>query len=102
MSSKLKFNIEVIININYSELSDFITNYYGHDFEVNADLESANDTSHSFNIKKEPLSKYCQESLDKFKSTGEGCWITRVLLQDLVNNNEIPEGKIVVNVLGNF
>lgn len=94
----LKFNINLVIDIDYGDFDIFVSEYYQKDFEVSADLESANDSTHSFNISKAPLNKYEIEEIEKFKEKGEYRYITSILLQDLVNNDKIPEGKIQINI----
>lgn len=86
--------------VDYSDFNQYVELVYGKPFECEADLESPNDTSHTFHgIKKEPIThKWDIDKLEKFKATGNGSYLTRLLLWDLVNNDLAPEGDYLIRV----
>jgi hypothetical protein len=85
--------------IDYNDLEDFIIDHYNiEDFSFVADYELCNFIIKHFEIKKEKLTKWDQEKLDKFKTTEDYNYISHVLMTDLCNNDIIPEGNYLIKV----
>lgn len=95
---KLKSVTKTVINVNYSDLNKFITEVYGKDFEFAVDVESSNDVSHSYTVKKEELTEWNRKHIDNFIATGRYGYITRSLLIDMANKGLIEEGDYIVDV----
>lgn len=98
---ELKYRTESYYYVDYDEFDKFVKEIYGvQQFEVAADLESGNDTSHTFNgIKKKPLSQWDAKKIEDFKTKdGAVSYTTRTLLEDLCNNGHIPEGNYIIRV----
>jgi len=93
-----------VIEMDYNELEDLIRRTYGHNLEVPCDLEAGNDSAHTFNFKVEPwivgnvLHDYGIKKLEKFKATGEGEYLTCILMQDMVNNGVLEPGDYLINI----
>jgi hypothetical protein len=90
--------------MDYSELEEIIKREYGQELEVAIDLEAANDTAHSFHFEVHPwdagsiLDKHAMDCLAKFKAHGTGSYLTRVLMQDMVNNGVLQPGYYLIQV----
>ena len=84
--------------VDYNEIDDVISTYYGHRFEVMADQEWGNYESHPVDIKKEPLDRYDQEKVDTFKATGKGRWLLQALLTDMANNGVLAEADYEIRI----
>lgn len=94
--------IKAFIEMDYNELEKLITKYLDlpECYEVVACEEWNNDSSYAFNIKKEPI-KYAWEvdDLIKIKNTKiVPNFRTRLIMQDMVNNDILPEGEYLINV----
>lgn len=90
-----------IIEIDYSDFEDFVSKYYGQDFEFVADQTTKNDTVESFGSfnKMEKLPDIDQKQLDLFIETGKHNLISGIILQDLVNKGVIAaNSEILVDV----
>lgn len=86
--------------MEWYDFEGLVKEIYGYKYEFVADKECSNDSDHAFNnIMKKPFSfNYDIEQLEKFKQTGEYCGIYYTLLQDLVNNDKLPEGNFLIRV----
>jgi hypothetical protein len=99
MTEKLKYTKKTIIELIDYEFSEFVSKYYGHDFEFLADQEVCNDSAHSFTIlEKKELDKNAIEKLNKLKNNGIYMSLSRIILQDLVNKDELPAGEFIISV----
>jgi hypothetical protein len=81
-----------------NEFDELVLTRYGHDFAFAADRECGNDTQHRFEVQRKPLDEWEQADLDKFTTSGEGSFLARMLLKDLVNQQVLPEGIYLINV----
>ena len=88
--------------MDYHELDYLINTTYKPSvpYEMVAFEELNNDSSWTaMALKKEPLSGFDEADVQKFRETGKiKNWRTRTLLQDMVNNNVLPEGNFLVEV----
>lgn len=87
--------------MDYHELDGLITSTYGLKvpYEMVAYEELNNDTSWTADLKKEPVDEWHEADMKAFKATGKiGNWRTRWIMQDMVNNDVLPEGNYVVEV----
>ena len=87
--------------VEYSEFEKTVATHYNvTHYNLAASEECGNDTAiTSRNVFKRQLSDHEVIEIDKFvRSNGNEMWITHVLLQDMVNNDVIPEGSYVINV----
>jgi hypothetical protein len=89
---------KVINELDYNDFDRIVQEVYGHPFEMVADEETGNYQAKTYSVEKEPLNKWKQESLDNFKQTGDYSYLTGILLQDLVNNDYLPEGDFVIEI----
>lgn len=96
----LPITTKTIHSVDYSDFEKAVKYYYGvDDYSFPADAETGNDTSVATSYyKKYPLGSFEQEELNEFKATGEYNMIYSVLLQDMVNNDIIPEGEYLIEV----
>src|SRR5690606_9459132 len=94
----LKFTTETFFCVQDYDIEQFIKQHYNHDFSVSSDQEASNDTEHSFNVKKETLNKWDQETLNNFIKEGRDGHSLRVILTDLANKDLIPEGTYLISV----
>lgn len=92
------FKVEFYLTVGYSDFDRFVTKEFGQPFEFAADQESGNDQDHSFAVTKSPLSRYEDEHLKEFRVTGRYSFLARVLLQDMVNRDVLPEGNYLIQV----
>lgn len=87
--------------IDYSDLDDFISNYYGHPnkFECVCSEEWGNYQSHTIRVEKKKLSDYDQSYIDFFKKFGKyKTYSLRAMLTDMCNNGVFPEGEYLVKI----
>jgi len=84
--------------MEYGEFEDLVKKEYGQDYEFVPDIECGNDSDHSYSIEKEELDSWDAKSIEEFKSTGKYSFMARRLLQDLVNNDKLPEGDFLITV----
>ncbi len=97
---KLKTEQKITFHVDYYDLEEFINHHYSPsiDFCFPADVESANDTSHTFELTfGDELSEWDLKKIEKFKQ-GKGSYVTATLLQDLCNRGLIDPGSYVINV----
>ena len=94
----LQTTVQTIFKVDVWDFDNFIKEVYGHEFSLQADQEFHNDDLVEFILGREELSEYDQETLDIFKSTGRGTYLTYILLQDLVNNSMIDKGRYVISL----
>jgi hypothetical protein len=98
---ELKYKIESVIRVDYSDLDEFLTERFDlpEDYEFAAMEELGNDIVKSINVDKDDLDEYDREYVvavvkdKKPKSYG-----TRIILCYLCNLGEIPEGEYLINV----
>lgn len=77
-------------------LEGIVESYYGKELEM---LGCSNDTDMSFNIKKKKLDTYDESSLKNIVTRGHFEFGSlRLVLQDLVNHDVLPEGCYVVTM----
>lgn len=98
---ELKYTERTFLEVDYSDLNSFIKDLYGHDFECVADQEWTNYSKHEFNISKsdhESMFDSDVEKLQTWKDTGKGQYLLRFILEDLVAQGKIPEGRYLIDV----
>jgi hypothetical protein len=95
---QLKMKIVTRHEVNYNDLDEFVTTFYGQEFMFSAVEEAGNDSSHTFCVEKEEIDEYDQNKLDEFRRTGRGQYLTSTILTDLCNGDLIPEGDYLINV----
>lgn len=83
--------------MNYNDFDAIIKEEYGQNYELIADEECNNYSSKTYSVEKEELDKGDLDSLNKFISTGRGLYLSRILLQDLVNKELLPEGEYSID-----
>lgn len=96
--ARVKYVVEKYYVVDYLDLEKEIEATYGRNFNVTADLECANDTTHSFVVKRKPLSKWDEKELRRFVNGENPSYILHTLMQDLVNREAIPAGNWLVEV----
>jgi len=89
---------KTIHKLDYSDLERIIKAVYKQDYSVAAAEEVGNDSALTFSVKSEPLDKWQQESMEEFKTKGDYSYSTSTILQDLANNNYLPEGDYVIEI----
>lgn len=92
------FTVETVYRGDWHAFERLVKRHYGQDFDFVADEECGNDSDHRFHMPKYPLDKWEAERLAEFKATGRGTFLSRTLLQDLVNRDVIPEGTYLIQV----
>jgi hypothetical protein len=89
----------VFIEMDYYEFEELVEKHFGrNDYEFVADVECGNDSSHTFNIKKEPLDTWGRKEFDEWKLTGKGRYLASHILTELVNMGILDEGEYLINV----
>lgn len=92
------FTVQFSLTGSYFDFERLIKRVYGKSFEFVEDQECGNDSHHKFTVKKSPLDAWDKATLDTFKTTGRGTFLSHMLFQDLVNNDVIPEGTYLIHV----
>ena len=85
----LKCQQKTVFSVSYRDLEGFIQDVYGNkQYEFVCAEEVSNDIVKEYTInKKEEISDYNLKKLNSFKAGNFENWITRLLLQDMVNND---------------
>ena len=52
----------------------------------------------TISLKKQPLSDYDSRDLEEFKRGNKNEWMLSTLLQDMCNNDIVPEGNLFIDV----
>lgn len=90
---------KVVNEMDYNDFDRIVQEVYGKPYAFVAEEEVGNYQAKTYsNIKKEELDEYDSNQLETFKNTGKCCYIASVLLQDLVNNDYLPEGDFVIEI----
>lgn len=106
-NNKLKAKIKTLFEVDSDDLDRFINQHYGwaHDhFEFIPDQEMSNNTSKSYDFKKKNLDptnildRHQIEELKRFKSGKHESYIFQNIMQELVNNDILPEGEYLIKV----
>lgn len=85
--------------LDYSDFEQFVQEVYGRSVEIVPAEEWGNDEDHTFKVKKAVMRKWDAERMLSFQENGDyGLGITRVLFQDMVNNDLIEEGEYLIQV----
>lgn len=89
-----------VIECEYQEIEDIIKSTYGRDFDLINDLECCNDTQHTFTVEKGKNEKYewNKNKLARWIETGEGNFITCMILDDLCDKGVLEPGEYLINV----
>ena len=100
MSAINEFPTIDVIVLHSNKFDNIIRKTYGHMFYFEVDMEAGNDTDHMFlKVGDQGLDKWEIDELDAFKDTGDGCMISRLLLEDLARNGIIPKGNYIIRVM---
>lgn len=88
------------IKADYDAFEKLVEKTYGQPFAFVGDQECRNDSSTEFSgmVKGEEIDEYDTDKLQAFKDTGDHDFLAGVLLQDMVNNDVLPEGNYIVRV----
>jgi len=99
MQTPFKSKVKQFITVDYNDFDQFISSHYGQEFEIVADQECGNDCDLSFDVRKGfEFTKWDDENLDKFKTSGRSHFSTNIILQDLFRQGLIPEGEYLISV----
>jgi hypothetical protein len=96
----LKCKTVTHLEVEYSDLDEFIGRTYARPFDSVGNEEWNNDSTHHFTVTKSKLSKVEKSDILEFQKTGEipaGSLLT--LLTDMCNHDLIPEGNYLVIVV---
>ena len=95
----LKCKTKTVIEVDYNDLDEFISEIYGVDYEIVSDEELNNYSMKSFDIKKESLGAYDQRCFNNWKvDSNNEQFMARTILTDLCNRELIPEGEYLIDV----
>ena len=96
----MKVKLKQVMLVEYSDLENQIQEYYGvKEFSVPGDQECGNDVSLTFDLNfTEELDEWEKDDIKKFKAGQYVTYITRTLMQDMVNEYQIPVGNYVVDI----
>jgi hypothetical protein len=83
--------------LGYSELERYFKTVYGHEYEIPPG-EEIGQCSQEEDIELEQLDEYDTKQLNKFKTTGQGNFLLRILMTDCCNIGLLPAGKYIIDV----
>jgi hypothetical protein len=95
---QLKVEKKTVFKVDYGDLDDFISEVYGHEYEIVADEELSNYSSKEYHVEQEELDDYDMNSLRKFTEEGKGQFNARLILTDLCNKGLIETGDYIIDV----
>ena len=95
---ELKVEKKTVFKVDYGDLDDFISEVYGHEYEIVADEELSNYSSKEYHVEQEELSDYNMKSLREFTEEGRGMYNARLILVDLCNKGLIETGDYVIDI----
>ena len=90
--------IETRIKIGYTEFDDIVTELTGHDYEFACDVESPNDSTHEYTVRKGELDGWDKNKLERFLESGKGDMVIRPILTHMCNLGIIPECYLSIRV----
>jgi hypothetical protein len=94
---------ESVTRMSYHEFEEIVKKSYGlegSDWSFVATEECDNDSVHDFSpVKKECLSEYDQQSLVDLRAGKNPTYINHTIFQDLVNNDVLPAGNYLIEVM---
>lgn len=94
----MRYETKTLHIVDYRYLEEKIREVYGKKYDIPRDEECGNDCSLQMGGKKEPLLKYDSNRIETFRNTGRCRYLLRTLVQDMINNDHIPEGDWLVEV----
>jgi len=97
----LKCKVKTVIEVDYGDLEQFIQAETGHEYEIPDREECDNDTARSFDgIDGNAQGRIVgfAEDWAKFKTTGEGQYILRDILEGLCSEGKIQPGDYLVEI----
>ena len=87
-----------VIEVEHDEFENKIKKFYGvKEFSFVADQESGNDTIHEFSVSNPP-DYVDEEGVEKLRETGEYCFLSESLLNDMCEKGEIEPGDYIISV----
>jgi len=93
----MNITTKTVHEVSYSDLEELIKQTYGQEFSVPADQEIGNDSSINYdNMTKG--NDYDREAVMDFAATGQHEYILAEILQDLVEQDLIPEGNYLISI----
>lgn len=93
--------VKTITEVNYNDLEKVIEDVYGAKYEIPSMEERGSGSGDMMEINirtKVPLRAYDCEEIIKLRAGKPSQWILRTIMQDMVNNREIPEGFYIVDI----
>ena len=95
----MRTKVRTVVEVDYADLEQEVEAAYGHEWSFVADVEGSNDTAHAFDgVHGGEISDYDRDELNKFITTGQGQFLARLLLDDLVRTGRIAPGDYLVRV----
>ncbi len=95
----LKVDTKIVHEVDYGDFDAFVEEVYGRSFESAADLESGNDTSHTFSVQEsDKVYKWDDDKLAEFKAGKNGSYMTRHILRDLAKQGLIAYRNYSIRV----
>ncbi len=90
---------KVFTEIDYHELDALINKFYGiTSYNCVAVEEWNNDEDHSFSFEKESLDEYQEKEIEEIKASKLPMYSVSTVMQDLVNNDILPEGNYLISI----
>jgi hypothetical protein len=97
----LKCKVKTIVEVDYNDLERFIKAETGHEYEIPSEEECDNDTARTFDGIDGNARGHIvgfAEDWAKFKATGKGRYILRVILEGLCSEGKLQPGDYLVKV----
>lgn len=95
----MKMVTKTVRAVDYRDFENEVKRVFGQEFEFPSDEECSNDTSHEYNnMKIEEHDEWDRTKLQEFTEGKPKSFMARILLQELVNRKEIPEGNYIIRV----
>jgi hypothetical protein len=97
---ELAMKTQLYYVMNYGELEKLITKTYAlkESYEFVAMELLGNDSSWVVHVEKEPLDEWQETCIQQLKAGQPNEHSTQTIMQDMVNNGQLPEGHYLVEV----
>jgi len=96
----LKYVKKTIFHVDYNDFNKLVNDFYkpplGYEFV--ADVESANDSTHEFRVRKNDLDEWDKQDIERFRNDGKYQWLAGRLLNDLCDKGIIDPGEYYIRV----
>lgn len=94
---------ETVTRMSYHEFEELVKKSYGlegSDWSFVATEECNNDSVHDFSIeKKEALGEFGEQNIADLRAGKNPTFINYIIFQDLVNNDVLPIGNYLIEVM---